>query len=157
MIRSSRAAAAAVAMMALATSALAPSSSSSSSVPPFDDASCLVYQNKSQNCEQNCGSCFNPGGRAGVICQGPSTGYYCSTDGPQGGLPNSMAYACMDWTFQSASMRAAEAAFNAEGHLPSPVCVPCVCGHVCVRTPRGTAWHAKGVYTRFPSCVDDSR
>jgi len=73
-------------------------------------AGCNVYKNKTDNCDQNCGRCFNPGGRGGVICQGQSTGYYCVPDDPvPGGM---MAFACMDWTFGSQAMKRAEQAFN---------------------------------------------
>ena len=75
----------------------------------FSMSTCSVYKNKTDNCAASCGSCFNPGGRGGHICQGPSTGYYCSTDPNPG---QDMAYACMDWTFGSTAMIAAETAFN---------------------------------------------
>jgi len=48
--------------------------------------------------------CFNSGARAGVECSG-GTGYNCPADN---------AYACMDWTFGSSAMRAAEAAHGGE-------------------------------------------
>eukprot|EP00475_Leptophrys_vorax_P024614 TRINITY_DN33_c0_g1_i5.p1 TRINITY_DN33_c0_g1~~TRINITY_DN33_c0_g1_i5.p1 ORF type:complete len:343 (+),score=84.97 TRINITY_DN33_c0_g1_i5:51-1079(+) len=76
-----------------------------------DAGKCTDYTVSYTNCAlNNCGSCFNPGSRSGVMCPGNSTsttGYYCSTDqGP--------AYACMDWTFGSTAMVAAENSFNAQ-------------------------------------------
>lgn len=64
---------------------------------------CSVYQKDSYgDCPNNCGKCFNPGSRAGVICdQGETSGYLCQDT----------AYACMDWTFGSVYMKKAEAAF----------------------------------------------
>lgn len=53
-------------------------------------------------CAQDCGRCFNPGSRPGKLCQGSNTGYLCQDE----------AFACMDWTFGSVSMKAAEEAFN---------------------------------------------
>eukprot|EP01059_Diplonema_ambulator_P011871 TRINITY_DN2193_c0_g2_i1.p1 TRINITY_DN2193_c0_g2~~TRINITY_DN2193_c0_g2_i1.p1 ORF type:complete len:334 (+),score=36.11 TRINITY_DN2193_c0_g2_i1:87-1088(+) len=70
---------------------------------PQDVGNCTVY-NKTPytECPQNCGSCFNPGGRPGVLCQeGTTTGYLCQES----------AYACMDWTFGSMYMQEAEARF----------------------------------------------
>merc|ERR1719329_1312520 len=61
-------------------------------------------------CSDNCGSCFNAGGRPGVICQGgglSATGYLCPPDA-QGG---NMAFACMDWTFGSKTMQQQELSF----------------------------------------------
>jgi hypothetical protein len=69
-----------------------------------------VYQQASQNCAANCGACFNPGARPGVLCKGKQTGYYCTSDNPTAG--EDMAFACMDWTFGSVAMRAAEASFT---------------------------------------------
>jgi hypothetical protein len=74
-------------------------------------ASCSVYTKDSSNCDLNCGRCFNPGARAGVLCQGSSTGYYCPPDSPA--ADGDMAFACMDWTFGSTAVRSAELAFNA--------------------------------------------
>lgn len=68
---------------------------------------CDVYHKSSSpdNCLNNCGACFNAGARGGTICPGSSTGYYCSTEaGP--------AFACLDWTFGSVAMKAAEADFS---------------------------------------------
>lgn len=69
-------------------------------------SSCSIYHNSSSpdNC-QNCGNCFNPGARSGVMCPGSQQGYYCSTEqGP--------SFGCLDWTFGSISMIAAENNFN---------------------------------------------
>lgn len=78
---------------------------------------CDVYHSTSSpdNCKSNCGDCFNPGSRAGVLCTGTTTGYYCpiATDAPVS------SFACMDWTFGSTSMRAAESAFNARSGNPA--------------------------------------
>jgi len=73
------------------------------------NGTCLVYKNKTNNCDTHCGSCFNPGSRSGVMCRGTQPGYYCSSEAQSG---NDMAYACMDWTFGSKAMQKAEAAFN---------------------------------------------
>lgn len=73
------------------------------------DSTCSVYDTGSGNCE-DCGSCFNGGGRSGAVCKGQSTGYFCASDSPAEGAD--MAFACMDWTFGSVGMRAAEGAFN---------------------------------------------
>ena len=62
------------------------------------------------SCKQNCGQCFNAGGRAGKICKGKSTGYYCPPDSPP--ADGDMAFACMDWTFGSTAMKAQEAKFK---------------------------------------------
>ena len=78
---------------------------------PSVAGNCTAYQTAATNCEQHCGSCFNPGARAGVLCKGSQTGYYCPSDNPPAG--SDMTFACMDWTFGSAAMRAAEAAFAA--------------------------------------------
>mmetsp|Transcript_90854 Transcript_90854/g.261784 ORF Transcript_90854/g.261784 Transcript_90854/m.261784 type:complete len:361 (-) Transcript_90854:263-1345(-) len=61
-----------------------------------------------------CGSCFNPGARPGIECKGRNgmTGYYCPPD--MDGGAGDMAYACLDWTFGSTAMKAAEAEFLAE-------------------------------------------
>jgi hypothetical protein len=45
------------------------------------------------------------------MCKGSQTGYYCPSDNPPAGAD--MAFACMDWTFGSAAVKAAEAAFKA--------------------------------------------
>jgi len=74
------------------------------------EGSCLIYANKTDNCQIHCGSCFNPGARQGIICIAPSTGYYCPADDPPPG--GDMAFACMDWTFGSTAMKKAEEAFN---------------------------------------------
>jgi hypothetical protein len=74
-----------------------------------DAGKCTTYTQSATNCAtSNCGQCFNAGSRSGVLCptNSTTTGYYCSTDeGP--------AYACMDWTFGSTAMKAAEEQFNA--------------------------------------------
>jgi len=48
------------------------------------------------------------------MCKGSSdgggTGYYCPPDAP--GADGDMAFACMDWTFGSKGMQAAEASFS---------------------------------------------
>mmetsp|Transcript_13428 Transcript_13428/g.47337 ORF Transcript_13428/g.47337 Transcript_13428/m.47337 type:complete len:363 (-) Transcript_13428:366-1454(-) len=61
----------------------------------------------------SCGSCFNPGSRPGVMCNGAGSqiGYYCPGD-RNGAEVGDVTYACMDWTFGSSAMRAAEASFN---------------------------------------------
>jgi hypothetical protein len=65
---------------------------------------CSIYDQSNYTlCSQNCGRCFNPGGRQGKLCpQGSTTGYLCQDP----------AYACMDWTFGSKTLLAAEAAFG---------------------------------------------
>ena len=75
-----------------------------------DNSSCIVYEKNAENCKSNCGSCFNAGSRRGVLCEGQQTGYYCPSDNPPAG--SGMAYACLDWTFQSTAMIAAENAYN---------------------------------------------
>jgi len=71
------------------------------------DGDCTVYDAGSGNCGNNCGACFNPGSRSGVMCKAANNGgYYCPADSPE-----DMAYACMDWTSGSKSMQAAEAAY----------------------------------------------
>jgi hypothetical protein len=45
-----------------------------------------------------------------VKCRGQQTGYYCPSDSPPAG--SDMAFACMDWTFGSKAMQAAEEAFT---------------------------------------------
>lgn len=71
---------------------------------------CSAYhkKNNSNNCAE-CGRCQNSGGRQGVICKGTQTGYYCPPEHTTG---QDMAFACMDWTFGSKNMIAAETAFN---------------------------------------------
>jgi len=79
-----------------------------------DTATCDFYTNDTvqNNCGDECGSCFNAGSRKGVMCNGAGsqTGYYCPADGDQGDI----TFACMDWTFGSSAMRAAEASFMAQ-------------------------------------------
>jgi hypothetical protein len=70
-------------------------------------AKCTVYQNKSTNCEQDCGRCFNPGSRPGYVFPGSSTGYYATSD-----VGDVWVGACIDWSLGSKSMLKAEAAFN---------------------------------------------
>lgn len=55
--------------------------------------------------------CFNAGARSGVLCKGQQTGYLCPPDGAGSG--QDQTFACMDWTFGSVAMRAAEKAFKA--------------------------------------------
>ena len=75
------------------------------------NASCNFYDKDSTNCHTNCGACFNPGARAGVMCNGAGDqrGYYCPGDGDTGDI----TFACMDWTAGSTAMGKAEAAFKA--------------------------------------------
>jgi len=65
---------------------------------------CSVYdQTPYTLCGQNCGKCFNPGGRPGKLCdQGSTTGYLCQDP----------AYACIDWTFGSKKLLQAESTFT---------------------------------------------
>eukprot|EP01065_Artemidia_motanka_P030078 TRINITY_DN360_c0_g1_i2.p1 TRINITY_DN360_c0_g1~~TRINITY_DN360_c0_g1_i2.p1 ORF type:complete len:348 (+),score=92.98 TRINITY_DN360_c0_g1_i2:63-1106(+) len=74
---------------------------------------CTFYQTNSttSKCGSNCGDCFNPGARAGVMCkgQGSQTGYYCPSDVSSSGM---VTFACMDWTFGSQAMLRAEQSFN---------------------------------------------
>jgi len=65
-------------------------------------------------CTSGCGRCFNAGARGGVMCNGAGgqTGYYCPAD-PSDAHGGDAAFACIDWTFGSTAMRAAEASFNA--------------------------------------------
>jgi len=93
-------------MLSLATLAFSPVS---------ELGSCRLYENVSTNCDSGCGSCFNVGSREGKFCHGLNdegdlqTGYFCPPDGPTGEL----AFACMDWSFGSTAMQAAEASFKA--------------------------------------------
>jgi len=79
------------------------------------DVTCPLYA-KTQygECMQNgCGACKNPGGRTGVLCGGQNVGYYCSPEGTDDSEDgNNVAFACMDWTFGSTSMRGAETNFK---------------------------------------------
>ena len=76
----------------------------------FLDSTCSPYDSGTNNCA-SCGTCFNPGGRSGVLCKsGTNSGYYCPPE-PQSG--SDAAYACMDWTFGSLTMKRQEEAFNA--------------------------------------------
>jgi len=76
------------------------------------NSTCAAYaQGPYAKCD-TCESCFNAGARQGVLCQGgglAATGYLCPPDA-QGG---DMAFACMDWTFGSSAMQAAESQFKA--------------------------------------------
>lgn len=79
---------------------------------------CTAYSKASTNCagtdySAKCGACFNAGARGGVICPGERTGYQCPPDEPD--EPGGMAFACMDWTFGSTAMVAAEASYNGRG------------------------------------------
>jgi len=86
--------------------------------PSFDPepkAKCTSFQEKSTNCDHDwqgkaCGACFNPGARAGVQCKGSHPGYSCPPDRKD--KDGDMAFACMDWTFGSTAMIAAEASYN---------------------------------------------
>jgi len=71
------------------------------------EASCRIY-----GCTAGCNRCFNARGRGGVMCNGAGgqTGYYCPADGSGGDV----TFACMDWTFGSAALRAAEADLKKE-------------------------------------------
>lgn len=69
-------------------------------------------QGKYAKCSDDCGSCFNAGARQGYICAGgglSATGYLCPVDSQNGG---DAAFACMDWTFQSTTMKAHESTFK---------------------------------------------
>lgn len=77
---------------------------------------CTHFQQKSTNCNQNCGMCFNPGSRSGAMCKGDSPGYHCPSDSPPAG--GDMAFACMDWTFGSTAQLAAEASYNSRSGQP---------------------------------------
>jgi len=68
---------------------------------------CTVYQNASTNCENKCGSCFNPGSPSGFVIPGAQTGYYATSD-----VGDMWVGACMDWSLGSNSMKKAETAFN---------------------------------------------
>ena len=73
---------------------------------------CTFYDMTTTNCaDTNCGTCFNPGSRAGEMCHasGPQGGYLCSASSPS---PD-MAYACMDWSSGSTAMQEAEKAYEA--------------------------------------------
>ena len=86
------------------------------SSPSLSLGSCKLYANKTTNCDNGCGSCFNVGAREGVFCNGQNdqgdlqTGYFCPPEGPDGDL----TFACMDWSFGSTAMTKAEASFMAE-------------------------------------------
>ena len=92
------------------------------------NSSCSVYAQKTTHCTDApaCGSCFNAGARAGVLCNAGgsgNTGYYCPVDVGSASKTAavSMAYACMDWTFQSKSMVRAENSYNARNSGALPV------------------------------------
>jgi len=101
--------------MLLSITAPTPGFSSPFSSPSSSLGSCKLYANKTTNCDDGCGSCFNVGGREGVFCNGLNekgdlqTGYFCPPDGANGDL----TFACMDWSFGSTAMTAAEASFKA--------------------------------------------
>lgn len=87
------------------------------SFTPQPAANCTFYAEKSTHCNgeqwnnfQKCGACFNAGARSGVMCKGSKPGYSCPPDKKDFG--GDMAFACMDWTFGSSAMIAAEASFN---------------------------------------------
>jgi hypothetical protein len=77
---------------------------------------CNSFKKNSDNCRTGwspsggCGQCMNAGSRPGVMCKGAKTGYYCLVEDPPVG--SDMAFACMDWTFGSSTMRAKEASFK---------------------------------------------
>jgi len=74
------------------------------------NGSCDVYDKGAGNCAKSCDSCFNPGSRPGALCTfGTNSGYYCPPE-PQSG--SDAAFACMDWTFGSATMKKQEESFN---------------------------------------------
>ena len=71
---------------------------------------CSAYDKGANNCAKGCGRCFNAGSRKGVLCNaGSNSGYYCPPEKQSG---SDVAFACMDWTFGSATMQRQEAAFN---------------------------------------------
>lgn len=77
------------------------------------DTCSAVYKQNSDNCERSqCDRCWNKGARAGQFCKGAHSGYYCPPDKPDD-ANSDMAFACMDWTFGSGGMAAAESAFSA--------------------------------------------
>lgn len=85
------------------------------SFAPEPKGACTSFKEKSDNCAgdwqgKKCGACFNPGARAGAQCKGKHPGYSCPPDKPDGG--GDMAFACMDWTFGSTAMLAAESSYN---------------------------------------------
>jgi hypothetical protein len=48
-------------------------------------ANCSAYATTSNNCAaSSCSSCFNAGGRPGVLCNAGGTGYYCGADATPG-------------------------------------------------------------------------
>mmetsp|Transcript_4978 Transcript_4978/g.11685 ORF Transcript_4978/g.11685 Transcript_4978/m.11685 type:complete len:417 (-) Transcript_4978:65-1315(-) len=88
---------------------------SESSFAPEPRGTCNSFQEKTDNCAgdwqgKKCGACFNPGARAGAKCKGAHPGYSCPPDKPDSG--GDMAFACMDWSFGSTGMMAAEASYN---------------------------------------------
>ncbi|KAJ9470941.1 putative endoglucanase type K [Diplonema papillatum] len=66
--------------------------------PTTDSGDCNVY-GTTGTCSDNCGSCFNPGGRPGVVLDTQQTGYYNEDE----------AYACLDWSFGSQELLRGEA------------------------------------------------
>lgn len=72
-----------------------------------DAATCSVYKNQSSNCDNNCGSCFNPGSKPGFVIPGQQTGYYANSD-----VGDMWVGACIDWSFGSQIMMKSEASFN---------------------------------------------
>ena len=86
--------------------------------PAASNCSIFVQHPSYTLCNASCGHCFNAGGREGAVCSaGTQTGYLCppSPEGEGKGAVLS-AFACLDWSFGSKAMRAAEAAFAAEAH-----------------------------------------
>ena len=96
----------------------APSFAPSFAAP--DNSSCAAFSTKpDSNCATtDCKLCFNEGAREGVMCNGAGgqTGYYCPADAGKtaegDASEGDLAFACMDWTFGSKSMKKAESAFN---------------------------------------------
>lgn len=81
-----------------------------------NDTCTSIYTNQSANCaDSHCAACFNTGARPGKRCNGAgkSTGYYCPSDTTE--ATGDITFACMDWTFGSTAMQAAEAAFVKAG------------------------------------------
>jgi len=62
-------------------------------------------------CEGGWGRCRNAGARDGVMCDGGQglMGYFCPAEPSATG---DSTFACLDWTFGSRAMQAAEASFN---------------------------------------------
>merc|ERR1719272_1050736 len=76
--------------------------------PTPDQGQCTVYSTGATNCDNDCGSCFNPGAPSGYMMPGQQTGYYAPSDVST----DPWTGACMDWTFGSQRMLAAEQSFS---------------------------------------------